>query len=278
MVKKELIKKRFLTIDKNESVSKLIGDFIRTGQKTALVYDKKRYIGVSDKNLLLRTKLNPAQMKISKCIKKVPALTGKEDNAEVARLLFTAETRLLPVIDKGKVVGVIRTIDLINELGKEDLRKKISEVMTIQPIVIGENDRVGKAIEIMKEEKVSRIPIVDKKRELLGITSFTDVLSQYLVRQQGKGETRGRGGLTRKGSSTIRSYEAEKMDLHAYPIKNLTSNTIITASPDDKVSKIIDLMNKYNISSIVLVEGRSPVGIITARDLLKLFLKDQVTF
>ena len=59
MLAKELIKEDYVKIDKDKPISELIGLLRLTNQKAALVFDKKKFIGVSTKDLLLKTRLNP---------------------------------------------------------------------------------------------------------------------------------------------------------------------------------------------------------------------------
>ncbi len=279
MIAKDLLTTNYIKIDKNASISELIGDLIRTKHKAAVVFDKKKYVGITTKRLLLKTKFDPAKWKVAKVTEQVPILTGKEDITEVARLLYTADAPILPVIEKGEVIGVVRSIDVTHQLKDmpEERNKKIKEIMTFEPINVNENDRTGKAIEIMRENKVSRIPIVDDKGELLNITSVTDVLEQYHVKEQGSSE-RGSRDTANPFFKQGKGFDGDRVDLHSYPVKNLTSPITITGDENDSVSKVIDEMNKYEISSLVIVKDKKPIGIVTIRDLLKLFMKDRITF
>ena len=68
MVEDSLIKKRFVSVDKKDTVSKLIGQLKLKKEKAALVFDKKKFLGVADTHLLVRTKQDPAELKVGKII------------------------------------------------------------------------------------------------------------------------------------------------------------------------------------------------------------------
>ena len=51
-------------------------------------------------------------------------------------------------------------------------------------------------------------------------------------------------------------------------IKDVMISPVVTATPNDNISKIAKIMSKNHISSIVIVENGIPVGIATARDFL----------
>ncbi|MBW2977335.1 CBS domain-containing protein [Candidatus Woesearchaeota archaeon] len=274
MIAKELISKDYVEVDQNDTISKLIGALKRKNEKSAVILDKKKYIGVINKRLLIKTKLDPSKMKVKKIIEKVPVLKGDEDVPKIAKLMYTADTHILPIVEKGMVEGVVKLIDLLDLIkeNKKLSRIKASQVMgTKKLITVKETDRLGKAIEIMKEAKVNRIPVVDEKRELVNIVSVADFMFNYLLHQQGRAETGiGRRKVKSKGFG-------QRIDFNAFPIKAIASIRRVNATPDSTVSRIIDLMKEFNISSIVLVEDKKPVGIVAKRDLLKLLIK-AVTF
>ncbi|MDI6855185.1 MAG: CBS domain-containing protein [Candidatus Thermoplasmatota archaeon] len=65
------------------------------------------------------------------------------------------------------------------KLSLEDIsRKKVTEVMTKNPIVIGCNDTVEKAAEIMVERKVNRLPVVENDK-LIGIITRGDIIRSF---------------------------------------------------------------------------------------------------
>ena len=51
-------------------------------------------------------------------------------------------------------------------------------------------------------------------------------------------------------------------------IKDVMISPVVTATPNDNIFKIAKIMSKNHISSIVIVENGTPVGIATARDFL----------
>jgi CBS domain-containing protein len=275
MIAKEMMSKDYIKADKNETISGLIGKLKLKKAKTAVVFDNHRFVGLTNKNLLIKTKLNPSQMKVQRIIEKVPVLKGDETEYRIARLMYGADAHLLPVIEKGILLGVVKSIDLINLIkeNKKFSRMKAGEVMGRKSLItIKENDRLGKAIEIMKENKIDRIPVIDNKGEVVSIASMTDIMFDYILQLQSKSEARGIG----RDKFKTRAFK-DRFEMDGFPIKNIASQTIVDAGPEDPVSRIIDLMREFDISSIILTKEKKPVGIITIRDIIKLLIK-RVTF
>ncbi len=52
-------------------------------------------------------------------------------------------------------------------------------------------------------------------------------------------------------------------------VRDVMSKDVRVVRPDTLVKEVVATMNKFNIGSIVVVQGERPVGIITERDILK---------
>lgn len=54
------------------------------------------------------------------------------------------------------------------------------------------------------------------------------------------------------------------------------NDLVVTASPDTSIRRLATLMDKRRVGSVVIVEDRRPVGIVTDRDLtLKILAREQ---
>ena len=51
-------------------------------------------------------------------------------------------------------------------------------------------------------------------------------------------------------------------------VREIMSKDVRVVRPDTTAQEIVATMNKFDISSIIVVQGERPVGIITARDIL----------
>ena len=99
---------------------------------------------------------------------------------EVARLMNSFRIGGLPVIEHGKLIGMLTERDIKNRVVAANLKSSemtVSQVMTSPPKVIGKLDEDIKSIasKISKYD-VTRIPIVDKENRLMGIVTNRDVL------------------------------------------------------------------------------------------------------
>jgi IMP dehydrogenase len=118
-----------------------------------------------------------------------------EDTATVAdaeRLLSQYHIGGLPVIGKGKIIGIVSRRD-IRAIGPKRGGEKITAIMTKKPITADEDISAEKALGIMYTSKVERLPVVDKRGRLVGIITMQDILEkrQYpLATRDAKGNLR----------------------------------------------------------------------------------------
>ncbi len=80
-----------------------------------------------------------------------------------------------PVIEDGKLVGVISIEDLIRCLLVSDLNAKISKYMTENPICVLEDDLVIEGLKLFVNTKLGRLIVVDRNGDLKGIITKGDL-------------------------------------------------------------------------------------------------------
>ena len=52
-------------------------------------------------------------------------------------------------------------------------------------------------------------------------------------------------------------------------VKEIMRSDVKTARPDSSVREVVEKMNRFDIGSIIVIQERRPVGIITERDILR---------
>lgn len=111
-------------------------------------------------------------------------ITHPTDSLEdAAARMLTENVGCLPVLDGGKVAGMITTTDLLAEIatctiptaGPPALRA--SELMTRDPIIVHPDDRLVDAAIRMVQRGIRHLPVVDGAGEVLGMLSDREVRS-----------------------------------------------------------------------------------------------------
>lgn len=110
---------------------------------------------------------------------------GPEDTlAKVAQTFREKRIHHLPVVDGGKLVGLVTTYDLF-KMGKssnEYANIKVKEIMTTKLAKLEPSAKVGTAAEIFLENLFHALPIVEGEK-LVGIVTTFDVL-RYEFRKE----------------------------------------------------------------------------------------------
>ena len=264
MIAKEIMNANFISVDKKDVISKLIGKFQVSKKSNAVVLDKKKYAGIVSKRKLLNARLRIEEEKIGKITTKPAVLTGGESLEKVASLMNLSDVHMLPVVKSGDVKGVVFAIDVLKGLLPLLGERKVSDVSKAKCVSFDQHTKINEAIKMMRYRKIDRAPIVNGRNKLMGIISIVDLILKFSMFP-------GR----RPGGKNIRQAKSspgkEKETSSVYAIHEATID-VVTAAMDNKLKAVISLMSKNKISDVVIVDDYyTPVGIVTIKDILKLF-------
>lgn len=94
------------------------------------------------------------------------------DLDQAAKVMSDKKIGCLIMVKGSKIKGIITERDLLKNFSKHD---KISKIMSQSVITIEPNQTLQEAYELMKENSIKRIPVVDEKRDIIGIITLTDL-------------------------------------------------------------------------------------------------------
>jgi CBS domain-containing protein len=104
---------------------------------------------------------------------------------EVKRILFEKHIHHIPVVDNGKLVGIITSWDLmkLNKKFEEYGGYLVKDVMTTKVASLGPNELIGAAAMIFLKHLFHGLPIVDEVGNLVGIVTTHDILKYEFVKE-----------------------------------------------------------------------------------------------
>lgn len=110
-----------------------------------------------------------------------PVITCR-DNArvdEAARTMLEEKCGCLPVVDAhGRLSGILTDRDVCLAVARRQHPSKtpVREAMTSHVVACDIDEYVDRALALMKESRVRRIPVVDKRGAVKGLISIDDVI------------------------------------------------------------------------------------------------------
>lgn len=108
-------------------------------------------------------------------------------------LIHYEKIRHLPVVKKGKVIGIVSDRDLYKALGPKNnsnvietgvtgmhvIPKKVQNIMRRGVLTVTPETHASEAAALMADNKVGALPVVNKDDKLVGILSATDILRVF---------------------------------------------------------------------------------------------------
>ncbi len=102
-------------------------------------------------------------------------VTPQDSAQDISEKMKTLNYRQFPVVQEGKLVGIVTETDIAVALSdKNDI--KVKDVMVTDPFTIMEDASIENASEIIRIKSFNSLPVVSENNDLLGIITVTDIL------------------------------------------------------------------------------------------------------
>jgi acetoin utilization protein AcuB len=131
----------------------------------------------------------------------------------------------------------------------------VRERMSTQPVTIPADVTITKALQIMRQNEVRRLPVLDEEGHLVGIVSEKDLLY-----------------ASPSPATSLSIYEMHYL-LSRLRVTELMTADPITISPDIPLEEAARIMADNKIGGLPVMDGDELVGIITETDIFKVFLE-----
>jgi len=109
--------------------------------------------------------------------KNVKTATRETSLREVAAIMRDGDMGAVPVVESGKLVGIVTDRDIVVRSVAEgkNADSSVAEAMTTELFTVKPDDFVFEAIRLMGDKQVRRVPVIDTNGELAGIIAMADV-------------------------------------------------------------------------------------------------------
>ncbi len=179
---------------------------------------------------------------------------------EAILLLVRHNLGSLIVLREEKPVGIITEKDIFKKgIVMSDLKNKlkVKKFMTEGLIMANEDDLIFDVENIMFKNKIRRVPIVSNKK-IVGIVTASDLL-----------------GIWNEATETEVLKHIRLLD-QKLKVKYWMTTNLVEIDIYDRIVEAYDLMNKKNVSDVIIMDGAFIAGILTERDIVSKYLLHRV--
>ncbi len=152
-----------------------------TEAKMAIAIAQEGGIGVLHKNMSIEDQANEVRkVKRSESGMILDPITLSNEAKVGDALHIMQENKIggIPIVNKQKKLeGIITNRDLRFE---KDLTLPVKQVMTSEEIITTEITDLENAEHILQENKIEKLPVVNKKNELVGLITFKDIIKNRM--------------------------------------------------------------------------------------------------
>jgi len=131
----------------------------------------------------------------------------------------------------------------------------VGDRMTKRPITATEDTSIESALELMHSEHIRRLPVVDKRGQLVGIVSELDLLK-----------------VSPSPATSLSIYEIPYL-LSKIKMQDVMTKDVITVTESTTLEEAARVMADNKIGGLPVVRDGKLVGIITETDVFKIFLE-----
>lgn len=131
----------------------------------------------------------------------------------------------------------------------------VGDRMTSRPVTVNDDVSVDKALQLMHTENIRRLPVLDKRGQLVGIVSELDLLK-----------------VSPSPATSLSIYEIPYL-LSKIKMRDVMTKDVITVTEDTPLEEAALIMADNKIGGLPVMRGDKLVGIITETDLFKIFLE-----
>ncbi len=131
----------------------------------------------------------------------------------------------------------------------------VGDRMTKNPVTVTVDTSIEEALQLMRERRVRRFPVLNKQDNLVGIVSEKDLLY-----------------ASPSPATSLSVYEIPYL-LSKIKMRDLMTQDVITVTTDTPLEEAARIMADNKIGGLPVVTGKKLVGIITETDMFKIFLE-----
>lgn len=203
-------------------------------------------------------------------------ISPKDDINNAIKIFLEKKIHRLPVLENGKLVGIITPMDILSIIEKKEIPTPIEDFITEICIPVYYNTPINVVAEIMNITGIYSLPVLNSSARVVGIITDNDLFKSVSVDKKFMKSSLGLGNdediwnLDGMRSIIKLYYEVSHIELPRTPIKEIMVRNVIIVSEKKCVYKVAREMRKNDIGQIPVVDAKEKLkGMVYDLDLLR---------
>jgi CBS domain-containing protein len=196
---------------------------------------------------------------------------------EAASIILNKQIRRIPIVEDGKIVGIVTTADFLHKaITRSNITDPIEKYMKREVVTVYEGTPLPVALNIMELANAELMPVLNDASELSGVVSKAELIAQSEVISE-----RTISSMSAESEGDAWSWDAipqlvvtkKELRLPSKPVSEIMIKNVISTLKQTPITECAKLMRKNDIDQVPVttIDGEL-VGIIRDTDLLQAYL------
>ena len=242
-----------LTIDEETTVSLALNRMRDNKIAQLPVVSGRKYIGMISYRDILRRRSIHLNSKIKNFVTKSPELKRRDTLERAVNLLRDSAMGALPVVENGKIAGVVSRTDIIKNIEEFNELKGVQTFDLMQDAYFAKPDEdLESILEKVRAHDVDTINVADEKTNLLGLIRIENILDYEMKTKE----------RVRKGDFTG---ERNHPDID---INSLMEQPVFCYEDEDLFTASEELVKNHLHNIAICDKGKKIVGVLSVDDII----------
>lgn len=173
----------------------------------------------------------------------MPALSVDHTGRDAFHLLNDHHVKHLPVVEEGRLVGLLSEEDVFNHKLYDPIRTY--DFALLRRFAVRESEHIFEVIRLMGEHRLTVLPVIDEEEHYLGLVSQNDLL-RYFAHT---------ASFTQPGAVLV--LEMSQRDYSLTTIARIVEeenlkilNCFVTSAPDMEYVEVTLKLNRHDVSRV----------------------------
>ena len=233
-----------------------------------------KLVGIVSRSNLLQ---NPEEEQLALLMTRDPvSITQEKDITDAARLIIEHNIRRLPVVEDGKLIGLLTVADIVGALADLNLTDHVGQYSSNKSVAVWSETPLNVVARIMELANVKAVPVLNSDLELIGIIADRDVISASIIEDSVEMSNMSNGAdddhWTWESMRDTMSiyYSVSRIRVPDVLAKDIMITSLVKASYISGVSECALKMKRNRIDHLPIVNANQKfLGLLRDRDLLK---------